>query len=194
MKSFSLIVSFIFIAVLVSCKGTKKTTEFNNYTLEQLADIDSKDVFDKTYKDIPHTHDVGLFDEGTTERAYTTLYPNSPKEILLIWKTPKGEDLYQVVLSKKGTWHSKLGLSIGSSYDRLIELNKKPIKIFGFGWDYSGAVDWNAGKLDGKNIHVFLKPATDPDPKFYGDGIINPTAEELEALQLTVGKIIVQKE
>ena len=112
----------------------------------------------------------------------------------MIWKTPKGEDLYQVVLSKKGTWHSKLGLSIGSSYDRLIELNKKPIKIFGFGWDYSGAVDWNAGKLDGKNIHVFLKPATDPDPKFYGDGIINPTAEELEALQLTVGKIIVQKE
>ena len=60
MKSFSLIVSFIFIAVLVSCKGTKKTTEFNNYTLEQLADIDSKDVIDKTYKYIPHTHDVGL--------------------------------------------------------------------------------------------------------------------------------------
>lgn len=187
-------VTAIIIILFVSCKGTKKLTDFNNYTIESLATIPSKPFFDKNYKNISHSHDVGMFEEGTVERAFTILYPDTDKEIHLIWNNSEGNTLYQIVTSKKGAWHSKNGIAIGSTYEQLLKLNKGTFKLYGFGWDYSGAVDWNGGRLENKDIYVFLKPASEPNPKFYSDTIINPSAEELEALELTVGKIIYQVE
>lgn len=183
-----------FTMLFVSCKGTKKTTDFNNYTIESLATITSKSNFDKNYKTIPHRHDVGMFDEANVERAFTILYPGTDKEIHLIWTNAEGDALYQIVSSKSGAWQSKKGIAVGSSYAQLLKLNKAPLNLYGFGWDYSGAVDWNDGRMEDKGIFVFLKPASEPNPKFYSDSIINPTNEELEALKLTVGKIIYQVE
>ena len=68
-----------------------------------------------------------------------------------------------------------------------------PIKFYGFGWDYSGAVDWSNGKFADSDIRVFLAPKGTPPNKFYGDGVIEATEEEIAALELSVQAIMFQK-
>jgi len=182
------------LCVLISCKGKKHTTEVTtspkNFEVERLAKTNSTDALQRNYPDANLKEGVGLFEEGTVERAYTILYPNTKNEIHIIWETPERKSVYQVYFSKDGDWKSEKAIAIGTTYVELIARNGKPIKVYGFGWDYSGAVDWNGGKLENSKLQVFLKPATTPKPKFYGDGIITPNEAELKELNLTVGQII----
>src|SRR5690606_6618208 len=129
------------------------------------------------------------FEEGTIERAYSILYQNTPNELMVVWQNDK---VYTVMVSKKGNWKSKTGITIGMTYEELLRLNKKPVLIYGFGWDYSGAVDWNGGKMEKTGLQVFLSPTGKIPEKFYGDQIINPTEEELKVLDLEVGNILYQ--
>jgi hypothetical protein len=191
------------LCLIFACKGTKKTTPVsetnttaintsttNNFTVEKIARNSSAEAIQKMYPDASKKEGSGLFEEGSVERAYTILYPGTKNEIHLIWETKERKNLYQIVFSEKGDWETRSGIKIGSTYEDLVARNAKPINVYGFGWDYSGAVDWDGGKLEKSNLRVFLKPAAEPNPKFYGDGIIKPTPEELKKLNLTVGNII----
>ncbi len=193
------LILFGMICLLISCKGTKNAssaTEVNSksptetFVIEDIIKDPTPEALNKRYPNAGLREDTGLFEEGTAERAYTILYPGTKNEIHLIWETIERKNLYQVVFSKNGDWVSSLGIGIGTPYAELVERNGKDIKVYGFGWDYSGAVDWNGGKLQNSNLRVFLKPAVEPNPKFYTDGIIKPTQAELDQLKLTVGNII----
>jgi hypothetical protein len=197
---------FVFIAmlcILFSCKGKKAATDANvsevntttisssNYfVVEKIAKTNSREALLKNYPNANIKEGEGMFDEGTVKRAYTILYPNTKNEIHLIWDSPERKKLYQVYFSNEGDWKSEKAIAIGTTYDELVARNGKPIKVYGFGWDYSGAVDWNGGKLENSKLQIYLTPAKEPKPKFYGDGIINPTEQELKELNLTVGQII----
>ncbi len=186
------------LCVLVSCKGKKSTTEGATnpkaFEVERLAATNSTESLRKNYPDANLKEGVGLFEEGTVERAYTILYPDTKNEIHLIWASPERKKLHQVYFSNQGDWRSEKEIGIGTTYEELVARNGKPILVYGFGWDYSGAVDWNGGKLQNSNLQVYLNPGKEPKPKFYGDGIIKPTDEELKELNLTVGQIIYQLE
>jgi hypothetical protein len=93
-------------------------------------------------------------------------------------------------MDSNGKWKSKTSIKIGSTYDELTKMNQKPISFYGFGWDYSGAVAWNDGKLEKSNVHVFLAPEKEPKNKFYGDHIITATAEEINEMDLKVKAIL----
>lgn len=191
------------LCVLISCKGKKETTNVTgaqisttnksnpkSFFVEKIANTNSKKSLLKNYTDAKLKEGVGMFEEGTVERAYTILYPNTKNEIHLIWVSPERKKLHQVYFSNDGDWRSEKAIAIGTTYEELIARNGKPIKVYGFGWDYSGAVDWNGGKLEGSKLQVFLKPSKQPKPKFVGDNIINPSGAELKELNLTVGQII----
>lgn len=189
--------------VSVSCKGKKNAsdgahTDVNttvnvnpkNFEVEKLAKMHSPEALLKNYPNANIKEGVGMFDEGTVERAYTILYPDTKNEIHLIWESLERKKLYEVYFSNSGDWKSEKTIAIGTTYEELVARNGKPIKVYGFGWDYSGAVDWNGGRLENSKLQVFLIPAKEPKSKFYGDGIINPTEAELKELDLTVGQII----
>lgn len=191
------------LTIFVSCKGTKNAADVsssevntsikanpNNFVVEKIAKSHSPEALLKTYPDANIKEGIGLFDEGTVERAYTILYPDTKNEIHLIWVSSERKKLYEVYFSNRGDWKSEKAIAIGTTYEELVARNGKPIKVYGFGWDYSGAVDWNGGKLENSKLQIFLKPTKEPNPKFYGDGIINPTEAELKELDLTVGQII----
>jgi len=195
------------LCVLFSCKGKKSTTDVQgteiktsvtanskDFVVEKIAKTNSTETLRKNYPDANLKEGVGLFEEGTVERAYTILYPDTKNEIHLIWVSPERKKLHQVYFSNQGDWRSEKAIGIGTTYDELVAHNGKPILVYGFGWDYSGAVDWNGGKLQNSKLQVYLNPGKEPKPKFYGDGIIKPTDEELKELNLTVGQIIYQLE
>lgn len=191
--------------IFISCKGKKTVADQNNtsdktnfkvelkhFVLEKIAKMNSSEELLKNYPDADIKEGVGMFDEGTVERAFTILYPNTKNEIHLIWHTIDKKKLHQVYLSNNGDWRSNKSIRIGTTYNELVAINGKPIHIYGFGWDYGGAVDWNGGNLKNSKLQVFLKPIKQPNTKFYGDRIINPNEEELKELDLSVAQIIYQ--
>lgn len=191
------------LCLFFSCKGTKNATStskpaantvasasLKNFTVEKIARNTSAEAFEKMYPDASKKEEIGLFEEGTEERAYTIMYPGTKNEIHFIWETLERKKVYQIIFSKNGDWETASGIKIGTTYENVVQRNGKEINVYGFGWDYSGAVDWNGGKLENSKLRIFLKPAAEPNSKFYGDGIIHPTPEELKKLNLAVGKII----
>ena len=84
--------------------------------------------------------------EGTPSETYTYIFPNTKNEIQIQWKQQK---IWIISIYKKGCqWKTIEGITIGSSLDKLLNINKKDFYISGYGWEYGGWVtSWNDGRL-----------------------------------------------
>jgi Tfp pilus tip-associated adhesin PilY1 len=96
--------------------------------------------------------DVG---EGFEEPG-AMVYPESPsKRLAVLWRNGKDSDGPATVMicygdNTAGTcdWKTQEGITLGTTLSRLETLNRRPFRLSGFGWDYSGTVtSWNSGKL-----------------------------------------------
>lgn len=185
------IILLIIILGVVSCKGTKKTSagKVDLYVVENLAGMNSEDIR-KNYTNANINEDIGMFEEGTEERPYTTLYSGTPDEIQITWADAQRTKIYDIRFTENGKWRSNTGIKIGTTYEELNQLNGKKISFYGFGWDYSGAVMWNDGKLEKSKVFVFLSPDGQAENNFYGDHIIEASPEEIAALNLKVKTIL----
>lgn len=188
--------NFVFITLiaisLVSCKGKKAAVSAKpTYFIEDIAKIANAEKLSKTYPEATVINDKGLFEEGTQSREYTILNKDTSDEIVVTWQNGK---VYDIAVSNRGKWTSKTGISVGTTYDELVALNGKTIGIYGFGWDYSGAVDWEGGKLEKSGIMVFLAPEIEPAAKFLTDKKIQPNTKELRVLDLKVKSILYQNQ
>lgn len=196
-ENFSAMRKFLFILLpllIVSCKSRQLTKDTSNkYIIENLAQVNSAEELERIYPEASIEEGIDAFDEGVVRRPYSILYPGTQDEILLTWNDPERTKLHQIRTEKDGRWKTSHGIEVGTSYDELVEING-PIAFYGFGWDYSGAVDWQNGKLSDTNIRVFLAPKNTPPGKFYGDRIIKASEEEIEALGLNVQAILFQKD
>lgn len=191
MRNF-LIVGLFF--VIAGCKSSMITANSpEKYIIENLAEIASEENLNKIYPEAEIVQGASVFEEGTVERAYTILYPDTPNEVLITWKDENRNNLHRIKVDENGSWKSKNGINIGTTYAELVDLNNGPISFYGFGWDYSGAVDWENGAMADSKIRVFLAPKNDPPNKFYGDGKILASEEEVEELELSVKTIMYQE-
>ncbi len=179
------------ILLVVACNSSKNTATPSSKQLfvEDLLEMNAL-TLKSTFQNEVITEDVGLFEEGTEERAYTVISPNTPDELHITWKDKNRTQIEDIRMDSNGKWISKTAIKIGSTYDELTEMNQKPISFYGFGWDYSGATLWNDGKLEKSNVHVFLAPEKEPKNKFYGDKIVTATPEEIKELDLKVKAIL----
>lgn len=184
------ILLFLSLLLVVSACKSKKQETADRYIIENLAEIATVEKIKEIYPDARTTEGTDMFEEGTVQRAYNILYPDSPDEVLLTWKDNNRTRLHNIRVENEGRWKSKNGIEIGTTYKELEALNEAPVLFYGFGWDYSGAVDWNGGKLADSNVRIFLTPSEDPPNKFYGDQIIQASEEEIEELELTVSAIL----
>jgi hypothetical protein len=184
----------VIVAVLVvtACNTTKRGTAGNisKFTVENIGKMTSSDI-EKNYPDAHLETGTDVFEEGTSKRPYTILYPGTNDELHITWQDENRTRIHDLQYSEAGKWKSETGIVIGASYKDLNKLNGKKVSFYGFGWDYSGAVDWNGGKLEKSGLRVFLSPEGTPPNKFYGDRIIDATPQEIEALDLKVGSIII---
>lgn len=175
-------------SVLFSCKGTKPVSEeLPDFVIDNTAKVSSPEMLEKKYPNGNIVNGKSAFEEGTAERDYSLLYQSTKNEAVVTWKNGK---VYDIAVSGNGDWRSKNGIAVGTTYEELVHLNKKPIRVYGFGWDYSGAVDWNGGKMEKSKVQVFLSPTGEIPEKFYGDQIISPTEGELKKMNLKVSTIL----
>ena len=89
MKKLILLVTIL---SFVSCKSTKAPTPTAegypatpSYFIEDLSTMKASEI-KMAYADAKPVEDTGMFDEGTEERAYTILYPETPDEIHITWE------------------------------------------------------------------------------------------------------------
>lgn len=183
---------FIFIGMmtLVAC-GPRKASfdESEKFTVENLGKMTHSQIQD-FYSEADIEEGTDMMEEGTVERAYTVLYPDTPDELLITWKDEDRTEIEKIHFSGDGKWTTENGIKVGTSYDALNKLNGKPISFYGFGWDYSGAVVWNGGKFEKSGLHVFLAPEAGNVQDYYGDHIIKATPKEIEDLDLKVASIM----
>ena len=176
---------------LASCSSTQKTISptLDKFIIENLIGFNSEKI-KETYPDANVYEAIGIFEEGTEELPYSVLFPETPNELHITWTDAGKSQMYDIRFSVGGNWKSSTGIKIGTSYDELNELNGKLISFYGFGWDYSGAVVWNEGEFEESKLRIFLSPEKEPKTKFYGDHIIEASAEEIEDMNLRVRTII----
>ncbi|TRO67209.1 hypothetical protein [Christiangramia sabulilitoris] len=186
------IILILTVFLIAACSGSKKSNAgaISKYTIEDLGKMNSDDLH-ANYPDANIAEGIDLFEEGTEERAYSILYPGTENELQITWQNEDRKNIYDLRYTKSGKWKSKTGIDIGTGYDELNKKNGRKISFYGFGWDYSGAVDWNEGKLENTGLRVFLAPENDPENKFYKDQIIEATPAEIEALDLKVAAIVI---
>ncbi len=181
----------ILLAGLVACKSSKSndTTFDDPFIVENLASYSLEEIKQK-HPNSNLKEDVGMFEEGTEEYPYCILYPDTQDELHITWANEERTKINDIRFADAGKWKTNAGIQPGTSYDRLNELNGKPISFYGFGWDYSGAVVWNEGNLENSNLRIFLAPKSSPEGKFYGDFIVEPTEEELRYMDLKVQTVV----
>ncbi len=176
---------------LASCKTVKEplASSADRFVIEDLIKLTSEDIKNR-YPDANIKEAIGFYEEDTEERPYCILFPDTPNHLEITWKDEERTVINDIRFNDKGNWKSATGIGIGTTFNQLNQLNSKPISFYGFGWDYSGAVVWNDGKLENSNLRIFLAPEKEPKTKFYGDHIVKASAEEIVALNLKVQTLI----
>lgn len=178
---------------LASCKTANKpiTSPADRFLIEDLVELTSAEIKNR-YPEANIKEDVGMFDEGTDERPYTILFPDTPDELHITWDNPEKTRTHDIRFSEGKKWKSNTGIKVGTTYKELNQLNGNDISFYGFGWDYSGAVVWNDGKFENSGLFVFLEAKGIPG-KFYADHIIKATPEEIALMDMKVKTIMYKR-
>jgi hypothetical protein len=97
---------------------------------------------------VPYDVDLG---EGETEPG-TELFPADPlRRADILWKDSiekRGPKSVQIS-GAKSLWRTVHGISLGTTLKQLEQLNRKPFRLAGFAFDYSGTVlSWSGGALE----------------------------------------------
>lgn len=88
--------------------------------------------------------------EGETSRG-VVLFPGDPARLAYLYfqdaQTLTGLSMVRV-FGPVSRWTLDDGIGIGTPLSEVLRRNGKPIRFYGFDWDYGGTItDWNGGKL-----------------------------------------------
>jgi len=117
----------------------------------------------RTFGDANVRRDRVQIGEGETLPG-TVLFPDdSSRQLMILWSDTVRRRLPSrlIVRGRSSRWSLHPGISLGTTLERLEQLNGRPFTLAGFGWDYSGAVtDWRGGRLalSGRHANVYLSP------------------------------------
>ena len=99
----------------------------------------------------------------------TVLFPDdSTRQLMVLWSDTVARRLPSrlILRGDSSKWSLRPGITLGTTLERLEQLNGRSFTLAGFGWDYSGVVtDWRGGSLatSARNAKVYLSP---PSSKF----------------------------
>ena len=152
------------------------------------------------------SHDVGI-GEGETEPG-TELFPADPlRRLDILWKDPvekRGPKSVRIS-GAKSLWQTAHSISLGTTLKRLEQLNKRPFRLAGFGFDYSGTVlSWSGGALENELgqeanragrviLRLNCSPHQSQQPEYQslqGDRLFSSGHPALQKLNPTVYEVI----
>ena len=162
------------------------------WTLENLATEISNGSYRNTYHDLDMNEASMSFEEGTITRKVLFLGEGTPDELLISFEDGVA---YKIYVSNRGRWRLENGIQIGTSLEKLNEINGTNVKFAGFEWDNSGYVLFENGAIDKDRYSISLSPNYDDIPQdavteFLGSTIYDSASPNVENLQLYVDRMI----
>lgn len=105
-------------------------------------------------------------DESGEEYEYpiTTLYPNTPNEVVFNWENAYSGLLSIAISNQDGKWKTNEGIKIGTTLKELEIFNKNPFSFYGFDMDEIpvGKVDdFQGGILNSKKMKIEFNHTSD---------------------------------
>jgi hypothetical protein len=131
--------------------------------------------------------------EGMDSFVVTKVYGNTPKEIVINWQMDKFHNAIGTVdcLQENSPYHTIDSLNIGSTLEKLLQVNGKKINFYGTQWDYGGMItSYNGGKFDKVNIFFRLNSHPDASDKIMGDHELNT---DLPLVKANLKKLYISK-
>ncbi len=132
--------------------------------------------------------------EGDTQEG-GVLYPGTRNELEIIWESEASEGTPAFVrIGRDSTeWRTRDGITIGTTLEKLEDLNGKPFTFYGFEWDYGGLItDWNDGNLSSNLIIALIPQNFDKlSNDLLGEVQLSSDDPRVRALQAKVGSIVV---
>lgn len=128
--------------------------------------------------------------EGSTYEG-AKIFEGTDRELEIAWD-PEDESkkiVGEVIIIGKA-WKFDNGLKAGQGLAEVEQINGKPFKVAGFGWDYGGYANFDGGKLEGKvSVRFDIKTDDYPD-SVTGEKQVPSTHKALRALKPFVSERI----
>lgn len=114
--------------------------------------------------------------EGLDTFKATKIYAGNTREISIRWKQNKLHKEISIAecYQEHSPYYTADNLKVGTPLSKILEVNGKPIKFYGLGWDYGGTItSLNKGRMDGSNIFFELMDEPDISKNLLGDKEFN---------------------
>ena len=171
-------------------KETKKYDYENQYQLSYFMKFDSEETLKKEFGSQVESIKEWR-EEGTVEYAISKIKFDEGSELLIIWKEKDTKSMVHEIILRgtKNKYKTSSGIALGMSLKAIEKLNGAPFQFYGFGWDASGSVVFEKGKLESSSEQIILHYPMEDLPKEYrslvGDRLIpssDPLAQKLNPI------------
>jgi hypothetical protein len=133
--------------------------------------------------------------EGELQKATVVFAKDRKRRLEFHWRETKARRTPEIrIWADESQWKTEQGIGIGTTLERIVELNGKPFNLSGFGWDYGG-IDkgFEGGKLEklpgGCLISLRFTPGVRGDEAFrqvIGDETFSSDDPNMRALKPVV--------
>jgi len=89
--------------------------------------------------------------EGFSEAGSVLFGDSSEDRVEILWSDVVGQRSPKSIRirGQRSHWRTRMGISLGDDLRLLERLNRRPFRLAGFGWDYSGTeLSWSGGRLE----------------------------------------------
>lgn len=164
MRRLYLLISVL--VILISCNQnnvsdkneTQSASTDSNLVLDDLLKINNLTELKQKFGESNVTVDTLWGPEGTFAIG-TKLYPGLANEVEIMWEdTVNNSKMTSALINNENSgWKTKDGIYMSMPLEELVKINGKPVKFYGFGWDYGGGViSFEKGKLENTHIGIGL--------------------------------------
>lgn len=125
------------------------------------------------------------------------IFPSQPeKRVEVFWFEEDPTRVKMIQISgEKSQWKTAQGVTLGTTLQELQNLNGKPFKILGLGWDFGGSVaDWNGGALQGLTLRcdsTSVELSEEESAAISGDKTVMSDLPAMQKANPRVSKIVV---
>lgn len=134
----------------------------------------------------------GIYDQGVV------IFPDDPQKRAEIYWDNSIDSLRPTFLRINGDdrlqslWHTRDGITIGTTIEDVETINGKPFKIWGFEWDFGGMVNsWEGGRLP-ETLGLTFAPTVEDVPEYLlGQVELQSNQPALRAIKPVVVSMII---
>jgi hypothetical protein len=87
--------------------------------------------------------------EGDYVRG-TAVFPGTADQLEILWQGADRRSPSRIIVNQSGSrWATPEGIKVGTALRDIERMNRRPFRLLGFGWDYTGTVmSWSGGHLE----------------------------------------------